>query len=138
MSVYLDASVLVSLFVDDANSVTAMRKVGRLSELVVVSDLAAAEFASAIARLVRVRDLAEAVASAAFRAVDSWVDENAEFVSLSSADVAAAGAMLRRLDSPLRTPDAMNLAIAQRLGAGLITFDQKMRDVAKKAGLRVV
>lgn len=38
----------------------------------------------------------------------------------------AAEAFLRRLDLAIRTPDALNIAITQRIGAALATFDQKM------------
>jgi predicted nucleic acid-binding protein len=37
----------------------------------------------------------------------------------------------------LRTPDAINIAIAQRIGATLVTFDEKMAAVAALLGLSV-
>ena len=42
------------------------------------------------------------------------------------------------LDLPLRTPDALNIAIAQRVGADLLTFDHKMAASARSLGTTVV
>ena len=55
MSVYVDASVLVALFTDDALAIRADGFLRTRSPVVIVSDFAAAEFASAIARHVRMR-----------------------------------------------------------------------------------
>jgi predicted nucleic acid-binding protein len=49
----------------------------------------------------------------------------------------AAAALLRRLDLTLRTADTINIAIAQRMGATLATFDQKMAAGAALLGLSV-
>jgi predicted nucleic acid-binding protein len=48
--------------------------------------------------------------------------------------VSAAEAFLRRLDLNLRTPDALNIAIAQRVGALLVSFDEKMAASARALG----
>jgi uncharacterized protein len=55
---------------------------------------------------------------------------------LIASGFAAAGA-LRRLDLPLRTADAVNIAIVRRMGATLMTFDEKMAASAKALGVRV-
>jgi predicted nucleic acid-binding protein len=44
---------------------------------------------------------------------------------------------LRRLDLTLRAPDAINIALAQRLEATLFTFDAKMAGAAKVLGVDV-
>jgi len=44
---------------------------------------------------------------------------------------------LRDLTLGLRAPDAINIAIAQRLGAELATFDKKMATAASKLGVTV-
>ncbi|MGD9616467.1 MAG: PIN domain-containing protein [Alphaproteobacteria bacterium] len=58
-------------------------------------------------------------------------------MEISPADVAAATIFLRRLDLTLRTPDAFHLAIAQRLGATLVTFDRRMAGSAGTLGVAV-
>jgi uncharacterized protein len=55
-----------------------------------------------------------------------------------SADLRAAEAFLRRLDLSLRTADALNIAIAQRMRASLVTFAQKMAATARILGIPAV
>jgi uncharacterized protein len=51
--------------------------------------------------------------------------------------IAVATTFLRRLDLPLKTPDAIHIAIAQRLGATLVTFDRQMAASARALGTPV-
>ena len=137
MSVYLDASVLVALFTDDpfTNRADSFLRVN--SSVLIVSDLAAAEFASVIARHVRTADITPEDARIAFSTFDAWTARAAQRSEIKAADVTAAEAFLRRLDLTLRTPDALNIAIAQRLGATLFTFDEKMILAARALGTPV-
>jgi predicted nucleic acid-binding protein len=56
---------------------------------------------------------------------------------MTPGDLAAATMFLRRLDLPLRTPDALHIAIAQRVGAMLVTFDRQMAASARTLGSAV-
>lgn len=136
MSVYLDASVVVSFFVNDPLSHRADRFMGSF-EAGIFSDFGAAEFASAIARRVRSRLLTPDDARATLADFDSWTVRAVGRVDTTSADIAAAAAYLRRLDLNLRTPDAVHLAIAQRLDAEVATFDERMASCAQALGVRV-
>lgn len=138
MSVYVDASVLVALFTPDVRSARADAFLRTRAPILLVSDFAAAEFASAVARLVRMRHLEAEAARRAFAAFDAWIARAAERTLATSADITAAAAFLRRLDLPLRTPDALNIAIAQRVAAELLTFDQKLAASARALGTAVV
>lgn len=138
MSVYLDASVLVALFTHDALSTKADKYLRKAAPILIVGDFAAAEFASAIARLVWMRELTRAEAQTAFSNFDSWTARAANRVETRASDIAAAAAHIRRLDLPLRTPDALNIAVAERFGAELATFDDKMAAAARALGLKVV
>ena len=134
---YLDASVLVALLTQDALSDQADALMQRQSARLVVSDFAAVEFASAVARRVRIGALPEQDARSAFGAFDAWTARLAERVDLATSDIVSAGAMLRRLDTPLRSGEALNIAIADRLGAVLATFDRKMAKAARALGVEV-
>ncbi len=137
MTLYLDASFLVALFaIDHFNERASSFLTSHTPELL-VSDFAAAEFASAIARRVRMGDLTAAEARSAFDAFDTWVMRVARRPETTPQDIAAAAAFLRRLDLNLRTPDALNIAIAQRLDASLATFDVSMRANAEALGVTV-
>ncbi|WP_204848392.1 type II toxin-antitoxin system VapC family toxin [Rhodopila globiformis] len=138
MRLYLDASVLVALVSADPFTARAEARLGAGTHVLVVSDFAAAEVASAIARRVRMREMIETEARNAFALFDALVLRVAERVVTDPSDVRAAEAALRRLDLPLRTPDALNIAIAQRVDATLLTFDMKMAEAAQALGLEVV
>ena len=56
MSLYFDASVLVTLFVIDPSSARAEAFLSAHPEIVVVSDFGVAEFSSAVGRRVRTRE----------------------------------------------------------------------------------
>lgn len=137
MSIYFDASVLVALFVIDPSSARAEAFLSAYPEIFVVSDFGAAEFSSAVARRVRTRDLTRDDGRLAFSNFDSWVARSADRQETTTADIAAADRILRRLDVNLRTPDAIHIAIAQRLDATLVTFDQRMAASARALGMAV-
>ena len=135
MSVYLDASVLVAFFLDDPRGDRVAAFLRGAGSVVIVSDFAAAEFSSAVARLVRMGELTPEQARVLFESLDIWTGRAAERAESGTADIAAATGYLRRLDLNLRTPDAINLAIAARLGATLYTFDDGMAACARTLGI---
>jgi predicted nucleic acid-binding protein len=137
VSVYLDASVLIALFTDDPFTSRADAFLRADALVLVVSDFAAAEFASVIARHVRTKEITADDARIAFSTFDAWTARATQRVQTTAADVAAAEAFLRRLDLILRTPDAINIAIAQRIAATLVTFDEKMIASARALGTPV-
>jgi predicted nucleic acid-binding protein len=137
VSVYLDANVLVALFVPDTLSAKATAAVAALSDPIAVSDIAALEVASSIARLVRSRELTEREARAALSDFDAWAAPHAR-LEIEATDVAVATGFVRRFDINLHGADALHAAMAMRAGAVLLTFDAKMKANAKKVGVGVV
>lgn len=138
MSVYLDASVLVSTFINDDFSARASLFLGRQQADLIVSDFAKVEFASAVAKRIRVGASTRDEARAAFSAFDVWAARFALRLETEPSDLLAAEAFLRRLDLNLRTGDALNIAVAQRAGAGLATFDDGMARCAAALGVALV
>jgi predicted nucleic acid-binding protein len=136
-SVYFDASLLVSLFVVDRFADRARVFVQDHGPIPVVSDFAAAEFASAISRLVRTNQLGGRQATPLFSAFDGWRAQSTVDCWVETSDVAAASTILRRLDSPLRAPDALHLAMTRRLGAALATFDERLAEIASANGVEI-
>jgi len=65
------------------------------------------------------------------------VARTAKRVETVAADIAAAAEFIRRLDLNLRTPDAVNIAVAQRAGAILATFDTRMAESEAALGVAV-
>ena len=102
----------------------------------IVSDFAAAEFASAVARRVRIGDITPDEARKGCSAFDMVVRAMVQKETVA-ADIKAVGAFLWRVDLTLRTGDAINIAIAQRMRALLVTFDQRMAATARILGVPV-
>jgi hypothetical protein len=135
---YLDTSVLVAMFTHDPLSARADRLFLEETPRPIVSDYAAAEFSSAIARLVRTKDLIAGEARAAFEVFDQWCTRTAHRVELRSADVAEANRLIRKLRYNLRAPDAIHLSVAQRLEVPIATFDAGLAAVANAVGVGAV
>jgi hypothetical protein len=139
VSLYLDASFIVPLFVDQPPlTFRATSFLENDPPELIVSDFGAAEFASAIARLVRMDLITAHQAGRLFTDFDAWTAQVALRAEITTADVDAAAASIRRLDLNLRTPDAMHVAVARRIGAALATFDDRMAENAVALGLEVL
>jgi predicted nucleic acid-binding protein len=137
VSVYLDASILVALFTIDALTTRADSFLRKNPSVLIVSDFAAAEFSSVIARHVRTKDITKDDARLVFSNFDTWTARATQRAPIGTADIMAAEVLLRRLELSLRTPDALNIAITQRMGAMLATFDVKMAAAARTIGTEV-
>jgi predicted nucleic acid-binding protein len=136
LSLYLDASVLVPLFVAETRSNDA--QLALKGQELFISDLAAAEFSAAISRRVRMGEITAADAANIYSTFDVWAARAASRALIESGDMAATIALVRRLELELRMPDAANIAIAQRLAAKMFTFDNKMAAAAAAVGLDVI
>jgi uncharacterized protein len=138
LSVYLDTSILAGLFIEtDIFAGRAAAFFADNNEVVIVSDFAATEFASVVARVTRMNRLKEQEARAIFLSFDNWRGQFAEQEDTMPSDIQAPTLTLRRLQLNLRAPDAINLAIALRIDASLATFDTRMIDNACALGISV-
>ena len=133
----LDASYIVSLLTLEPSSERATMFAQQHPDPAFASDLTAAEYASAISRRVRMRELTRPQAQFALATFDDWATDKARWVEVSASDIALATIFLRRLNLPLRTADAIHIAMAQRLAATLVTFDQRMALAAQALGVVV-
>ncbi len=138
LSIYLDASVLVALLLEDPFSARAEDLLRQEAKMPVVSDFAAAEFASAAARRVRTGELKADAAREAFADLDGWISGTAQRFETTSADVSMAAGFVRRLDLNLRTPDALHIALTLRSGSSLATFDDRLLASAQALGVPTI
>lgn len=135
--VYLDASVLFSLFVSDAHTNRACNFFVGQAWTPIVSDFAAAEVSSALGRQIRMQAMTEAEARTALTNFDEWRRGFSQLAETSTADIVRADRILRRFDLGVRTPDALNISLAERAGALLATFDARMDWCARELGIPV-
>ena len=136
MKAYLDTSVIVPMFVVDNQTARAEACVPGLQGT--TSTWVRAEFASAIG----VKHRAGVITASELRNVEagfvSWLRTLEPPHAVENADILAAEELIRRRELKLRTPDALHLAIVQRLRVPLLTFDTTMADAAVALGLTLV
>ena len=135
MSLYLDTSVLVPVHVRETTSDLVDRWLERSDDTIVLSDLAAGEFAAAISRLVRMNRATAASAAEILRDFDRWRDASTERVQNTPEDVRAAGSLVRVPHPKLLMPDAIHLATCRRTRHVLVTFDGDLAEIANRLGI---
>ena len=136
MIICLDTSVLIAAFTREDGSPRALALLAEAGAWR-VSDWATAEFAGAI----RVKARRGELAPDLIEAVEATLDEMIAAVGASITVHADDHAEARRLiieDGLLRAPDALHLAIAQRIGAQLATFDANLARAAEAVGVPVL
>ena len=137
MSVYLDTSVVDPFFLVDSFADRARVFLATKPSDLMVSDLASAEFCDVVGRRLRSGALQLSEARTAIANFDSWKSQYALPLETLPSDIQSVEAFLKRLDLVLRAPDAIHISSAQRLGAELATFDQRMAECARALGVVV-
>ena len=132
-----DASVLVSLVVPEPTSFAVFEMI-RMSERPLVSDFAFGEVCSAMSIRVRRREIDANEAERILSLLEDWADRSARRVTMEPKDIAQATRFVRRYELGLRMPDALHLALAQRLDASIATQDRRQATAAATLGLRAV
>jgi predicted nucleic acid-binding protein len=135
LSDYLDASILLpTLVTEDASTAVDACLDARAQELL-VSDFAAAEVASGLSRLVRMRLLEPAVATGHLEDFEVWRAARTAPADIRDADMRLAYAYVKRFELKLKAPDALHLALARRLDAVLVTLDRPLANAAAALGI---
>jgi predicted nucleic acid-binding protein len=125
----------VSLFLADPFTEQAESLLRTPDLAAIVADWAVLEVSNVVSRRVRIRALTEEAALTTLANFDLWRGRWAADAETTRTDVDAAIEFVRRFDLLLRGPDAIHIAIAQRLGASLCTFDARMATAAAIVGL---
>lgn len=140
MSLYLDASILVSLLRDESSSEAAQRLVRSAQESLdhlVIADFARGEVAAAISRVRRMGGLTEEQARVRLDGFTDWAAATARLIPTESAEILLATQLVARFTLGLRMPDAVHLAACLIAGFRLATFDRHMADAARELGIEV-
>jgi predicted nucleic acid-binding protein len=87
---------------------------------------------------VRIGELSEENGKKGLEVFDLWCDHRARRAQIEPGDITRAERHVRNINLTLRGPDAIHIAIAQRLGATLVTFDQRMAAAARALDIAVV
>jgi predicted nucleic acid-binding protein len=135
VTLWLDASVVVSVMAAESTSLAVDRSLAEATGAILVSDFCVAETSAAIARLARTGQKSPADADRLFDELDEWIADLAERRIIEPEDVALAIDFVRQPGLSLRAPDAIHIAAAQRVGATLITLDKGMARAAALLGI---
>jgi uncharacterized protein len=138
VSLYLDASAIIPTLTNQSMTQAAQSFLRRSAPPFFVSDLGESEVAAAVSRMVRMGNLAASQGRALLASFDIWLAVEATLVETSNADFRIAIGLVRRFELKLLTPDALHMAISERLSAQLVTFDQRLALAAQAIGLLVV
>jgi predicted nucleic acid-binding protein len=138
LSAYLDGSVLLPLLVEEPTSAAVRGYLDGAAEPLLISDFAAAEVASVLSRLVRTGALDLQDAEARLADFDLGRAAAADPIDLSAADARLTNVYVRRFDLMLRAPDALHLAISNRVGAAMVTLDKRLAAAARELGVTVI
>jgi predicted nucleic acid-binding protein len=137
LSFYLDTSVLLPRLVEEPASSSVRHYLTTHPQERLISDFAAAEVASALSRLVRMGLLTGMEGAARLGDFDVWRAATSSAVDVHPSDARLAYTYVRRFDLLLRAPDALHLAIAQRLDTTLVTLDRRLAHAAAELGIAV-
>jgi len=133
----MDASAVLPMLLTEPASAAVMRFLNSDDRTLVVSEFAAAEVASALSRLVRMRGLDTAVANAHLADFDAWRAGFTVDLDIQPADLRLANSFVRRFELGLRAPDAVHLAACRRGDHCLVTLDQRLAGAAARLGVQV-
>jgi uncharacterized protein len=137
VSVYLDASALMSWYVPDDNNAQADAVLSGERQPT-VSDLTLAEVANALIRRRKQGRLLPETVARVLAKMDAQVDTGRLLVEpLPRAVFIEARLLAERVSGHLRTSDALHLAMAKRLHLPVVTFDLVMRSSALADGIQV-
>jgi len=131
VTVYLDASFVVSPFVTDFHTERADRWIADMKEEAIVSELCALEFAASVSRGVRTGRMTVQAAQEALGDFDDWRARSAVSLQMNEIDTGLAAALVRDFATKLAAADALHLAAAMNARAKLVTFDSRLVAAAR-------
>lgn len=135
--IYLDTSALLPYYRPEALSEVLQDLLMAVEEPALITDLTKVEFASALARWVRMKELSEADALAVEAALFEDIDAGCYSIrAIDSRHYEKAMEWLLSRKAPLRTLDALHLAVAALKVAELITADAQLAQAAQLFGVR--
>jgi predicted nucleic acid-binding protein len=134
---YFDTSFLVPFFVEEPTSSRVEDFLKRQSTgEATISQWTRVEFASTVARQVRIGAMNPEAAREVETAFDSLIEESFVTILPTSTDFDLAKQFLRRYETALRSGDALHLAIASNHGAQAIySLDRGLLKAGKLLGL---
>ncbi len=136
---YIDTSFLAPFYLPEPASEMVEEKLLSLpTGSVVISPLVRGEFASLLARKCRMGEMKKTHARRVMGALDAHLLEKAiGLVPVQTGDFDQAVTWIMAMAHSLKSPDALHLAVAARIGAVFWTLDDRLEQAARWVGLAV-
>ncbi len=135
--IYLDTSVVAPFYWQEQLSDKVQTLLGNEPE-VALSQLVEVELFSALSRRVRMGEISQDQARAIAERFEAHIDYGFYTrLQVEALHYSLAQEWIRRFDTPLRTLDALHLAIASSQGICLITADRGLAGSAEAFGVKV-
>ena len=135
--VYIDTSVLVAYYYPEALSAKVDSILVKLEEPA-ISQLTEVELCSAIARKIRERSLSQSGGNKILSLFQIHKDQNSFIqLPLQSRHYSLATQWISQFNTPLRTLDALHLAIAEENNISILTADINLVKSAEHLGIEV-
>ena len=129
--IYIDTSVLAAIYIPERWSQAAENLLAS-QNVRVISNLVEVEMHSAVARRLRMREIKRDEASSIVRKFEADLESLIyQRLEIGEPDWAAAKKLLDRFDAPLRTLDALHLALALTNELRLVTSDRRLAKSAR-------
>lgn len=138
MSLYLDASVIVAVLLEEASSEAVDAFLRTSSAPLITSNFGIGECSAALAGLVRMSRKSPTETNALLAGLDRWIERSLDTVPMQTSDIDQAILLVRRFDLGLRLPDAIHIVTANRLDVTLITLDRGMARAARALGVACI
>lgn len=133
---YIDTSVLTAYYCPEPLSRKAQDTLSK--DIPTISNLTEVEFASALSRKVRLKELAPEDASRVAAVFQTHLDGNIyQRIFLENAHYELAKNWMGQMKVPLRTLDALHLAVAATQNMQFVTADKPLAKAAKALGIKV-
>lgn len=133
----LDTSVIVAYYIPEANSRRVQRLFSSATPLA-ISPLTEVEFASAIARLVRMDAITTSDGRRVFEEFQSHIEQKFyAFFPLTPDVYELARDWIGSFETALRTLDALQLAVAHANDVPFMTADKALAKAARQLGVKL-
>ena len=135
--IYLDTSFIAPYYIQEVTSSRVMEALSQVSSgLLAMSDWTKTEFASLLARKVRMGELSLSLSKDIWQAFDQDQKSSIQLFEPKRQDFSDASELLLKYPkSGLRAADALHLAMVQQHECDLYSLDVMMLKVAKSLGL---
>ncbi|HEY8063223.1 MAG TPA: type II toxin-antitoxin system VapC family toxin [Methylosinus sp.] len=138
MSFYLDANLLVALFVSDVHSAATDAWIDSNPGELFIGDFARIEFAAVLSRRFRVEPASETIMREALDDFDEWARRMTTPIDTLPRDMALADRLMRDFALKLSAPDALHLALCENRDYTLVTFDLRLAEAARRGGAKTI